>query len=125
MKKILISFALFFLSLISFSQEWEWTKAGGGPAPDKVTGVALDLTGNVFICGYFDSTIAFDSTKLISAGGTDIFIAKYDADGVLLWAKQVGGQNDDFASSISTDITGNCYITGFFFIQGTTTSDRK
>lgn len=90
----------------------------GGPSIDKVTGIANDLTGNIFITGYFDSTIAFDSTKLVSAGGTDIFIAKYDADGILLWAKQVGGQNDDYAAGISSDITGNCYITGFFFIQG-------
>ncbi len=122
MKKFFLSILFFIATIFSFSQEWEWTKTAGGPALDKVTGVAMDLTGNVFICGYFDSTIAFDSTKLISAGGTDVFIAKYDADGILLWAKQVGGQNDDFASSISTDITGNCYITGFFFIQGTTTT---
>lgn len=101
-----------------FSQEWDWTKIAGGPAVDKVTGIAVDIAGNIFITGYFDSTIAFDSTRLISAGGTDIFIAKYDADGVMLWAKQVGGQNDDYASAISTDIAGNCYITGFFFIQG-------
>ena len=123
MKKTFL-FLLFFFQLIflCFSQEWEWTKTAGGPSSDKVTGVAMDLTGNVFICGYFDSLIAFDSTRLISAGGTDVFIAKYDADGILLWAKQVGGQNDDFASAISTDITGNCYITGFFFIQGTTTT---
>lgn len=102
----------------SFSQEWDWTKIAGGPAIDKITGVAVDISGNIFIAGYFDSTIAFDSTRLISSGGTDIFIAKYDADGVLLWAKQVGGQNDDYSSAISTDIAGNCYITGFFFIQG-------
>ncbi|MBI3503187.1 MAG: SBBP repeat-containing protein [Bacteroidetes bacterium] len=123
MKKLFFSFLFFFsLVFISFSQEWEWTKTAGGPAIDKITGIATDMTGNIFICGYFDSTIAFDSTRLVSAGGTDIFIAKYDADGVLLWAKQVGGQNDDYASAISTDITGNCYITGFFFIQGTTTT---
>ncbi|MBI4930778.1 MAG: SBBP repeat-containing protein [Bacteroidetes bacterium] len=122
MKKLIFFFALFFLSIFSFSQEWEWTKVAGGPAVDKITGIATDLTGNIFVTGYFDSIIAFDSTRLVSAGGTDVFIAKYDADGVLLWAKQVGGQNDDYANAISTDITGNCYITGFFFIQGATTT---
>ena len=123
MKKY-FSFVLFFslLSICSFSQNWDWTKVAGGPAIDKVTGIAHDHSGNVFITGYFDSTIAFDSTHLVSAGGTDVFIAKYDPDGVLLWAKQVGGQNDDYASAISTDITGNCYVTGFFFIQGTITT---
>ena len=108
----------FLLGTSVFSQDWDWTKVGGGPSVDKITGVAHDHTGNIFITGYFDSTIVFDSTRLVSAGGTDVFIAKYDIDGVLLWAKQVGGQNDDYSSGISTDITGNCYVTGYFFISG-------
>ena len=106
---------IIFFSLISFcafSQNWDWTKTAGGPSVDKLTGITQDHSGNVFITGYFDSTIVFESTELVSAGGTDVFIAKYDPDGVLLWAKQVGGQNDDYSSAISTDITGNCYITG-------------
>ncbi|MEK6614496.1 MAG: SBBP repeat-containing protein [Bacteroidota bacterium] len=117
-------FLLFFFlgNIFSFSQEWEWTKIAGGPSVDKVTGIATDLTGNIFVTGYFDSTIVFDSTRLVSAGGTDVFIAKYDADGILLWAKQVGGQNDDYTSGISTDITGNCYVSGFFYIQGNGTT---
>ena len=122
MKKSILFVLLSVLSALAFSQDWDWTKAAGGPAVDKVTGIATDLTGNIFVTGYFDSTIAFDSTQLVSAGGTDVFIAKYDADGVLLWAHQVGGQNDDYVSAISTDITGNCYVTGFFFIQGTITT---
>ena len=121
-KHLFFSFLFVLAGLCSFSQNWEWTKTAGGPAIDKVTGVTNDAFGNIFITGYFDSTIAFDSTRLVSAGGTDVFLAKYDADGVLIWAKQVGGQNDDYSTAISTDITGNCYVTGFFFIQGTTTT---
>lgn len=121
-KNIHLTCFFLLLSVAGFSQSWEWTKTAGGPTSDKVTGVTNDHYGNVFITGYFDSTIAFDSTHLVSAGGTDVFIAKYDPDGVLIWAKQVGGQNDDYSSAISTDITGNCYVTGFFFIQGTTTT---
>jgi Beta-propeller repeat len=121
-KHLLFTFLFLFAGYCAFSQNWEWTKTGGGPTSDKVTGIVNDNYGNVFITGYFDSTIAFDSVHLVSAGGTDVFIAKYDPDGVLIWAKQVGGQNDDYSSAISTDITGNCYVTGFFFIQGTVTT---
>ena len=121
-KNLLLTILLSVLGLGSFAQNWEWTKVAGGPAVDKLTGIAQDHSGNIFVTGYFDSTIAFDSIHLVSAGGTDVFIAKYDPDGVLLWAKQVGGQNDDYSSAISTDITGNCYVTGFFFVQGTFTT---
>lgn len=122
MKKSLLFICILLSSVYSFSQNWEWTKTAGGPALDKATGIVTDHYGNVFVTGNFDSTIAFDSTRLVSAGGTDVFIAKYDPDGVLIWAKQVGGQNDDYASAISTDITGNCYVAGYFFIQGTVTT---
>ncbi len=118
MKSILFTLISILFFGTTFSQEWDWTKIAGGPSVDKITGIAHDHTGNLFITGYFDSTIVFDSTRLVSAGGTDVFIAKYDIDGVLLWAKQVGGQNDDYSSGISTDITGNCYVTGYFFISG-------
>lgn len=121
-KHLSFTLAYLVLSVCAFAQNWEWTKTAGGPAVDKVTGITNDHYGNVFITGHFDSTIAFDSTNLVSAGGTDVFIAKYDPDGVLIWAKQVGGQNDDYSTAISTDITGNCYVTGFFFIQGTITT---
>ena len=83
-KYVTLSFLFILVSFCSFSQNWEWTKTAGGPAIDKVTGVTNDHFGNVFITGYFDSTIAFDSTHLVSAGGTDVFIAKYDPDGVLI-----------------------------------------
>ncbi len=110
------------ISTASFGQEWLWTKIAGGPEIDRIAGIATDHSGNIFVTGYFDSTIVFDTTQLVSSGGTDVFVAKFDPEGVLLWARQVGGQNDDYVSAISTDITGNCYITGFFFIQGATTS---
>jgi hypothetical protein len=116
--KTFYSFFFILINTFTFSQEWEWTKIAGGPSIDKIAGITNDLTGNIFVTGFFDSIITFDSTRLISAGGTDIFIAKYDADGTLLWAKQVGGHNDDYSSGISTDMAGNCYITGSFYIQG-------
>jgi hypothetical protein len=121
-KKVTTTLFISLFSIGVFSQTWDWTKIAGGASVDKLTGITQDHSGNIFITGYFDSTIVFEGIQLVSAGGTDVFIAKYDPDGVLLWAKQVGGQNDDYSSAISTDITGNCYVTGFFFVQGTFTT---
>lgn len=122
-KKAISLFTIFCAMTLALSaQNWEWTKTAGGPSQDKITAIIHDQTGNVFITGFFDSLISFDSMNLVSAGGTDVFLAKYDADGILQWAKQVGGQNDDYATGIATDITGNCYLSGFFFIQGTTST---
>jgi hypothetical protein len=43
----------------------------------------------------------------------DIFIAKYDSSGNLLWAKKAGGTNDDIGYKLSVDGGGNVCLTGY------------
>ncbi len=102
-----------------FTQNWDWAKVVGGVRSDEGNCVSTDGVGNVFVTGYFYSpTIAFGSTILTNkdtSGNTqDIFIAKFDASGNVLWAKNVGGSGNDFGQSISTDGNGNVFITGGF-----------
>jgi hypothetical protein len=65
-------------------------------------GIALDTTGNVYVTGYFNNTSDFDlgsGTATLTAVGamnaTDVFLAKYDADGNYIWAKSMGGSDDE------------------------------
>jgi hypothetical protein len=59
--------------------------------------------------------INFDAYRLtINAGGIDMFIAKYDTSGNLLWAKGAGGSVDDYIHSSTTDASGNLYVTGYY-----------
>lgn len=51
-------------------------------------------------------------TVLTSAGGEDLFVAKYNASGALLWAKRAGGEDVDRAWGIALDSAGNSYISG-------------
>ena len=44
----------------------------------------------------------------------DVFIAKYDADGALIWAKKAGGSSREEGFSIACDGSGNSIITGYF-----------
>jgi hypothetical protein len=47
------------------------------------TGVALDLAGNAYVTGGFADAITFDAADSFpSAGGNDLFIARYDTGGV-------------------------------------------
>jgi hypothetical protein len=45
----------------------------------------------------------------------NVFIAKYDANGNVLWAKSAGGTLSDIIVDISIDADGNLYVTGYFF----------
>ncbi len=94
-----------------------WAKSAGGASYDEGSGVATDASGNVFITGQFNSaTINFGTITLTNAGVSivDVFITKYDANGNVLWAKSAGSTGADVGTSISTDTSGNVFMTGNF-----------
>lgn len=90
----------------------------GGPSADIGFSVAVDGAGNVYVTGYFNGTADFDPgagvTNLVSNGGNDIFLAKYNAAGALLWANGMGGTANEYSTSVKVDGSGNAYITGNF-----------
>jgi Secretion system C-terminal sorting domain len=96
-----------------------WAKTAGGIGYDNAMSVATDANGNVFMVGFYRSpSITFETTTLINTSAlgttTDLFIAKYDTNGNLLWAKSEGGTTDDGANSLAIDANGNAVITGLF-----------
>jgi predicted outer membrane repeat protein len=97
---------------------YDWANAIGGADFDEGRGIAVDSSGNVHITGSFRGTVDFDpgagTTNLISAGGADIFVAKYTNAGNLIWAKRLDGANTDVGHGIAVDSSGNVYTTGYF-----------
>ena len=51
-----------------------WSKGLGGPYDDLAYAVAIDGSGNTFVTGYFQNSVAFDGTTLTSAGVADMFL---------------------------------------------------
>ncbi|MEP1906348.1 MAG: SBBP repeat-containing protein, partial [Nitratireductor sp.] len=102
-----------------------WAKNVSGTSGDEGYSISVDSSGNSYVTGFFQGTADFDpgagTTDLTSAGGSDVFIAKYNSDGALVWAKNVGGTSYDQGQSISVDSSGNSYVTGYF--QGTADFD--
>ncbi len=93
-----------------------WAKSPGGTGTNYATGTSADATGNVFITGNYSSpSLSFGTTTLTNtSGNSSLFIAKYDANGNVLWAKSSTGTNPDYSNSVSTDAGGNAFITGTF-----------
>jgi hypothetical protein len=92
-----------------------WARSAGGTGYDYGNSVSADASGNVVVTGTFDSsTLTFSTTVLTNAGSSDIFIAKYDAGGNVLWAKSAGGTNPDNGNSVSVDALGNVLVAGQF-----------
>ncbi|MCB0132417.1 MAG: SBBP repeat-containing protein, partial [Caldilineaceae bacterium] len=86
-------------------------------------------SGNSYVTGFFYGRAIFglgeaNETTLTSAGvniqsygsgggSNDIFVAKYNAGGALLWVKQAGGDSDDHGRAIAVEGGGNSYVTGY------------
>jgi gliding motility-associated-like protein len=74
--------------------------------------------GDVYTTGFFTGTSDFDPgaglANLSAAGSTDVFVAVYETDGNLRWAKRVGGTSQDDCNAITVDASGNVLIAGYF-----------
>lgn len=93
---------------------WQWVADGGGSSGDNGYGISTDANNNIYITGYFRGTAFFSIFPLSSAGLDDIYIVKYDMTGNVVWAKSAGGAMDDHGNGISSDASGNTYLTGWF-----------
>ncbi|MCC7356562.1 MAG: SBBP repeat-containing protein [Candidatus Doudnabacteria bacterium] len=96
------------------------TNFGAGASYATAMRMAMDSDDNIYITGYFGGTADFDpgsgTTNLISAGGPyDMFLAKYDSDINLLWAKSFGSAaGNDYSYDVTLDSSDVIYYTGGF-----------
>ena len=95
-----------------------WVKQVGSVGGDGGRGIATDANGNIYTTGYFRNTVDFDPNaatfNLTSAGDTDIFIQKLDANGNFVWAKRMGANSDEMGNAIVIDQSNNVYTTGYY-----------
>lgn len=109
-----------FLTLIFFigiynvnAQNLQWVKHFGTSGTDVGHSICTDTYGNIYVTGNFDSgSITLGSITLTSAGATDIFIVKYNNDGVVQWAIQEGGSGCESGLTIYADNAGYLYVSG-------------
>ena len=103
-----------------------WATAMTGSNQNVGMSITVDNLRNVYITGFFEGLVDFDpgvGTSYLNSFSFsyDAFIQKLDVNGNLLWAARTGGQDWDFGNSITTDGSGNVYITGFY--EGTVDLD--
>ncbi len=113
MKKILLLSFLIWNEFQSFAQS-EWLRRAGGQTTDLANSIWVDREKNVFVSGSISGKVKFHKTEAESRGGGDVFVAKYNSTGTLIWLKTFGGKLDDFAGALTGDPDGNLYVTGVF-----------
>jgi hypothetical protein len=93
-----------------------WVTRLGGISGDYSFGVAAQADGTTVTTGRFFGTASFGAAgNLISAGQGDAFVAKLgSANGDVLWARRLGGEQEDKGYSIAAHSDGSSVVTGFF-----------
>jgi len=110
----------FYISKLDTSGNVIWAEQIGGNITAAALDIAFDNSLNMFLTGYFRDTVDFDPgpgvyNLLSDTGGYhDAFITKLDSSGNFIWAKSMGGKNDDIGISLVLDSAANIYTAGTF-----------
>ena len=89
-----------------------WANKIASPALQLEQTAAVDANSNVYVTGGFGNQIAAGALTLASAGGTDVYVAKYSSTGTLLWLVRTGNIGNERSKRINSDPLGNVYISG-------------
>jgi hypothetical protein len=103
-----------FVAKYSPSGSLLWIRRDGGSGDESAISVSVDASGNVLVGGRFTGVASMGGSSLVSAGGTDIYVAKYTSAGSHVWSRRYGSSLNDVAQGVATDTAGNTVVTGYF-----------
>jgi hypothetical protein len=102
-----------FVVKLSAGGEHVWSTYLGDSSLDSGNGIAIDVSGNVYVTG---TTYSPDWTNggfdLLYNGGGDAFVAQLSAGGAHLWSTYLGGSDRDEGLGIAVDASARIYVTG-------------
>ena len=92
----------------------------GGSNSDNANSIAVDQSGNAYVAGATRSTDfptrqPIQSTHAGEAFTSDVFVTKYDPNGVVAYSTYLGGSSDEQYPVITVDSAGHAGITGITF----------
>ncbi len=99
-----------------------WGTYYGGGSDEFAMYCCVDVAGDVYITGATSSTnTSVMSTpgchQFLRGGGSppfwDAYLAKFNSAGIRLWGTYYGGDDIDMGNGITTDNSGNVYLTGY------------
>ncbi len=103
--------------LVKFNSDGneQWTRQNfdylGGSVLEIGLGLTVDSSDNLYVTGL--TTGSLDGH--INAGSNDIFLFKYNSDGIKQWSDQLGSTSNDLGFEVSVDDSNNIYITGYAY----------
>lgn len=106
-----------FLAKYSPKGEIKWVKHFvGDNGFENGTDIAIDESDNIYVVGYFNNAITIDEAMINThqMAVNDIFVAKFNTQGNVLWLRNAGGEGHDYSRAVSSDSEDNYYVSGKF-----------
>lgn len=97
-----------------------WARSGGGTGSDTTLSLAMLEDGSVAVGGFIGSSATFSGVTL-TATNQDGFVARYLADGTLVWVKGIAGSSSTEAANVVAQAADGQLVVGGFFNSSPTT----
>ena len=94
--------------------DWSFLEKLGGNNFETAGDFVIDDSGNIYLVGSYYENSIIGSTTLTGSGYHDVFVAKIDPNGNVLWATKASGVRYDLGQAIDIDSNGNIYVAGIF-----------
>ena len=89
------------------------TRFSGETGDDQVAlDISRDLSGNLYVTGYYKNTLNTPVGDLSSIGNVDLFLASLNHDGINKWIQTAGSSGADLGHGISASAPGFVYMAG-------------
>jgi hypothetical protein len=99
-----------FLARYSTTGALVWLSQIGTTGAEGVLGIAVDTDHSLYVVGYTNGMMP--GSPVFNLGLNDIWLARYDQDGVQQWVRQLGSPGNDVPRGVAISDTGEVYITG-------------
>jgi hypothetical protein len=92
-----------------------WAKKEGGTGDEGVGAIKADAAGNLYVGGDFSAPITLGSNNFVCAGNSDIFLAKYNGGGSMLWSTAYGQSGNEYITGMAEGKNGNGIVLAGWF----------
>lgn len=110
-----------FIAKYDSTGDFKWVNTIDGQQLIHIRDMELSAAGDLYVIGDFMDTARFKGVSSlnthVSNGVFDVFIAKYDTSGQILWSHSMGGVAPDWGYDLTVDQNENVIITGSFLVS--------
>ncbi len=107
-----------FICKMSGEGNFIWSRQIGGNLNDYGNSIDLDEYGNVYVVGTFSNQVNFNQgftpNFILNAILSNAFVCAFETDSDFLWAKHMGGNNNDYGDFVLLDCSNDVHTLGRF-----------